>query len=163
MGLDQYLYRREYVSAYSYKQDSNEAKREANIYNEIIRNFGVERCEDAPHLYVDMCVGYWRKANAIHDWFVKNVQDGKDECQPHYVSREQLAELKTLCERAIAARGRDFEEETSEDILPTTNGFFFGGTEYDDWYYDNLADTIMIVDRCLGLPDAWEFEYCSSW
>ena len=25
-------------------------------------------------------VGYWRKANAIHGWFVRNVQNGKDDC-----------------------------------------------------------------------------------
>lgn len=26
-------------------------------------------------------VGYWRKANAIHGWFVDNVQKGNDDCK----------------------------------------------------------------------------------
>jgi len=47
-------------------------------------------------------LGYWRKANAIHAWFVKNVQNGIDECQEANVTREQLTELKSLCERVIA-------------------------------------------------------------
>ena len=31
--------------------------------------------------YIDEEVGYWRKANAIHKWFVDNVQDGNDDCK----------------------------------------------------------------------------------
>ena len=38
-------------------------------------------------------VGYWRKANQIHNWFVANVQDGEDKCQKAYVSKEQLSKL----------------------------------------------------------------------
>lgn len=40
---------------------------------------------------------YWRKANAIHGWFVDKVQGGEDECKPHDVAREQLQELRDLC------------------------------------------------------------------
>ena len=162
MGLDMYLTAKRYMSDWV---DAGDAEKQTAIQMLFPELSGLQGHfgDGSPVKEVRIEAGYWRKANAIHDWFVKNVQNGEDECQPHYVSREDLAELKTLCERAIAARGRDFEEETSEDILPTASGFFFGGTEYNDWYYDNLADTIMIVDRCLALPDAWEFEYYSSW
>ena len=26
--------------------------------------------------------GYWRKANAVHGWFVNHVQRGVDDCKP---------------------------------------------------------------------------------
>jgi hypothetical protein len=161
MGLDMYLTGKRYLSKWAPEQDTERQSAIQILFPELADM----QSQFDGSVVKEVCIeaGYWRKANAIHDWFVKNVQDGEDQCRPHPVSREQLAELKSLCERAIAARGRDFEEETSEDILPTASGFFFGTTEYDDWYYDYLAHTIEIVDRCLALPDSWDFEYCSSW
>lgn len=42
-------------------------------------------------------VGYWRKDNHIHKWFVDNVQEGNDDCNEYYVSIEQLHELRDIC------------------------------------------------------------------
>lgn len=102
-------------------------------------------------------VGYWRKANAIHAWFVKNVQSGVDECKPNYVSREQLIELRSLCKTVLDNRDK------AQELLPPQAGFFFGGTEINEWYWNNIKGTIKIIDDALTLPDAWEFEYDSSW
>jgi hypothetical protein len=161
MGLDMYLTGKRYMATWIDEQDTERQSAIQILFPELANM--QSHFDGSVVKEVRIEAGYWRKANAVHDWFVKNVQDGEDQCRPHPVGREQLAELKSLCEKAIAARGRDFEEETSEDILPTASGFFFGTTEYDDWYYDYLAHTIGIVDRCLALPDSWEFEYCSSW
>jgi hypothetical protein len=162
MGLDMYLTGKRYMATWIDEADAERQTAIQTLFPELANipsTFG----DRSPVREIRIEAGYWRKANAIHNWFVHNVQGGEDKCRPHPVSREQLTELKVQCERAIGARGRDFEEETSEDILPTANGFFFGTTEYDDWYYATLAQTIEIVDRCLAMPDAWEFEYCSSW
>ena len=43
--------------------------------------------------HVEEEVMYWRKANHIHAWFVKNVQDGIDNCAEYYVSPDNLREL----------------------------------------------------------------------
>ena len=37
-----------------------------------IEDTNYENCEE---------VAYWRKFNALHNWFVQNCQDGVDECQ----------------------------------------------------------------------------------
>ena len=42
-------------------------------------------------------VMYWRKANAIHKWFVDNVQGGEDDCREYPVSNDQLIELRDTC------------------------------------------------------------------
>lgn len=42
-------------------------------------------------------VGYWRKANHIHKWFVDNVQDGNDDCHEYYVPIKKLHELRDTC------------------------------------------------------------------
>lgn len=162
MGLDMYLTGKRYLSQY-YGDADVEKQTAIQILFPELANIQGHFGDGSPVKEVRIEAGYWRKANAIHDWFVKNVQDGEDECRPHPVYREQLIDLKRLCERAIAARGAEFESETAADILPTTSGFFFGSTEYDDWYYEYLKHTVEIVDRCLALPDNWDFEYCSSW
>jgi hypothetical protein len=102
-------------------------------------------------------VGYWRKANAIHAWFVRNVQDGVDECQTSQVSREHLQTLRDLCQRVL-----DFRHLANE-LLPTQSGFFFGSTDYDESFIEDLKSTIEIIDRALALPTSWTFEYHASW
>lgn len=42
-------------------------------------------------------VGYWRKANHIHKWFVDNVQEGEDDWKEYYVSINKLRELRDTC------------------------------------------------------------------
>ena len=101
--------------------------------------------------------GYWRKVNQVHNWFVENVQSGEDDCGTYEVGREQLANLKSRCERVLADPTR------AEELLPTTEGFFFGGTEYDDYYQEGLRDTIRILDQCLAMPADTVWSYWSSW
>ena len=102
-------------------------------------------------------VGYWRKANHIHKWFVDNVQDGKDDCGYYYVSKDKVHELLTVC-RAVFDN-----HELAQKLLPTQDGFFFGGTEYDEWYYEDVELTIKILERAEALPNGYELEYHSSW
>ena len=92
-------------------------------------------------------VAYWRKANQIHHWFVVNVQDGEDECQESDVSREQLQELVDVCREVLA------DHSKAEDLLPSAPGFFFGSTEYDDRYFQDVADTVEQLERVLAEPE----------
>jgi len=137
-------------------------------------------------------VGYWRKANQIHAWFVEHVQDGIDDCDYHHeVTQEILEELlevcKTVLENSKLVDGKVFNGYTinkdgtknneyvdgkiikncsvAQDLLPTTSGFFFGCTEYDEYYIQDLKNTISIVTKVLETTD---FEtqmiyYVSSW
>ena len=105
-------------------------------------------------------VGYWRKANAIHKWFVDNVQDGEDDCDFHReVTREDLEELRDVCHEVLC------DPDLAEELLPTQGGFFFGSLGYDEWYERDLRETIAIIDKVLETTD---FEtqmvyYRSSW
>lgn len=100
---------------------------------------------------------YWRKANAIHKWFVDNVQGGEDDCRSYYVSREQLAELRDLVLEAIAAN--------DSSKLPPQSGFFFGSTEVDECYWQDLTETAEGLTNILEqfTDGKWHFEYRSSW
>ena len=154
MGLDMYLKANRYLS--SYRDD------EAELAEKVRQHFPeladvVTRYEKSPIKEVSAEIGYWRKANAIHKWFVDNVQEGEDDCRSYYVDRKKLQELKEICERV-----RDFRH-LAVSQLPTASGFFFGGTEYDEWYFQDVEDTIKIIDQALSLPDVWDIEYRASW
>lgn len=83
-------------------------------------------------------VCYWRKCNAIHQWFVDNVQDGKDECQRAWVDPDKIIELVELCQKLLKKKSR----AEAMELLPPQSGFFFGSTEVDEWYWNDLKYTV---------------------
>lgn len=156
MGLDMFLNAKRYVSKYLNEGDEAIAAAIQQQFPELSGKVG--RWGDAsPVKEITIEAGYWRKANAIHDWFVKNVQEGNDDGRPYYVGREQLEELRDICKRVLAFR------HLAVELLPTQSGFFFGSTDYDDYYFDDLEQTVAIIDDVLELPTSWDFEYRTSW
>jgi len=104
-------------------------------------------------------LAYWRKANHIHSWFVKNVQNNTDECIAHQVSEEQLEELLRVCKEVLK------DHSKADELLPTQNGFFFGSTQYDEYYFGAIEETIETIG---GILDNFDFKneklyYDSSW
>lgn len=150
MGLDMYLTGRRYIWEHSDKPEEQELAQALgklpNLGNNGKRVKGVE-----------VEAMYWRKANAIHKWFVDNVQDGEDECREHYVTREQLSDLRDACANALA------NPAEASYYLPTTQGFFFGSTDIDEWYFEAMRATVDGLNECLNMDKAWSFYYCSSW
>lgn len=113
-----------------------------------------------PHVRVTESIGYWRKANAIHKWFVENVQEGVDDCGFHReVTKEDLEELRDICHEVLC------DPDLAEELLPTQGGFFFGSTQYDEWYILDLKNTIEICDLALATTDFDKqmIYYVSSW
>ena len=53
---------------------------------------------------------------------------------------------------------------TTYELLPTTSGFFFGDTNYSEYYFDDLKYTVEQIDKLLtDQYKSWDFEYHSSW
>lgn len=154
MGLDMYLSAKKYLSKYFDAEDTGKI----NAINDI---FGIVGEEDGDYgaQEVTFRIAYWRKANAIHQWFVDNVQDGVDECDEAFVPREKLEELMNLCKQIIA------EPKKGEELLPTQGGFFFGSTEYDEWYMADVKQTAERLENILNDPalSKMDFYYQSSW
>ena len=108
----------------------------------------------------------WRKANAIHNWFVINTQNEIDECQPSFVSKEQFEDLLDIINTILKHKdNQSLLEKYAKDLLPTTKGFFFGSYEYDEWYVSDLEDTQKFITNLLSEPDfdQYYYIYIASW
>lgn len=148
MGLDMYFKAERYV--YSYEEDNT-------LSQDVARNF--PECDGLRTTEVVVMVQQWRKANAIHKWFVDNVQNGEDDCGKYSVSMEHIKKLWGTCVAVL-------EEKTlAVELLPTENGFFFGSTDYDDWYWEDVSATKVMCERILNNAswNNWEFSYQASW
>jgi hypothetical protein len=152
MGLDMYLSAKKHVSNYDFRPE------EQKLNKQLKESLGLTHMNrDDSSVEVSINVGYWRKANAIHKWFVDNVQDGDDNCRAYYVSRETL-------EKLLATVNHVVETKDATD-LPPTQGFFFGSDKVDDWYWEDMTDTQNMLKNILEDENLkeYEFEYQSSW
>jgi coenzyme F420-reducing hydrogenase delta subunit len=155
-----YLEARRFVSGYSHSSAD-----ERQLYDKVLEAVDLTGMGDERFATVNVNIAYWRKANHIHNWFVDNVQDGTDDCKQYFVSREKLQELEQLC-RDVAANGT---EEFALEHLPTGSGFFFGGTDYDEYYFESvdwtakrLAEILMTIPERTDMTGV-EFYYQASW
>ena len=158
MGLDMYLWKEVYVGAeYAHR----------NMQVDIdIRKDGTRLPINKNKLcYITEEAMYWRKANAIHNWFVQNVQDGTDDCGKYSVPIEKLIELRKTIKKVLR------NHKKADELLPSTSGFFFGSTEYNSYYFDDLKETeeelFKLIKEYKKLDESTRFDvnfyYESSW
>jgi len=124
---------------------------------------------------LSMEVMYWRKANQIHGWFERHVSNGELQNVTDYeVDWDTLEQLVTDCRRVLETftwgDGLRFSDDLTKeqlgsiekvstknealvnDLMPPTQGFFFGGNEIDDWYFRDVLDTYLGLKRVLADP-----------
>lgn len=211
MGLDMYLRKGKRIPKKS-ELESMEILEKLDIFTrdyeeiepEVRKEFGdyilkdykyADLYDGKPYYVTSVEIGYWRKANAIHKWFVDNVQNGEDDCDNYLVTKENIEELKDICQRVFDSmnliddivingykmeknedgeliqqpcfeEGKIIEDSTlAQELLPTQDGFFFGGTQYDEWYYEDIKYTL---ELCKNILNLFDFEhnylmYRSSW
>lgn len=155
MGLDMYLYAEKYFHTV-YDEDKEKVNQLVDIagLNEVTKNN--THCG----VTVKVEVGYWRKVNSIHNYFVQKHANGVDECQDIRVSHEDLEELKDICGQLSTSK----DVGLAEELLPPQSGFFFGSTEIDEYYFNDMDYTYELLDRVLKeTPDDYDFVYSASW
>lgn len=106
---------------------------------------------------IDLEVGYWRSAHAIHNWFVENVQDSNDDCNSYSVEEEQLKELLSIVQSILKDRTR------AKELLPDDD---YNEEEYSEDYFNSLKETEKILVKLFEsglLEEDWNIEYRSSW
>lgn len=137
--------------------------------------------------YITEQVAYWRKANQIHHWFINHCSTRGEDDTYAYVSHSDLVELLDTCKRVLAASklvegkinngytyesgakkpiiadGKIIEDSSlAQELLPTTDGFFSGSTDYDEYYLDDIKRTIEQLEPLLAEGE-FDYEYEASY
>jgi hypothetical protein len=145
MGLDMYLKGKRYLF---------DKEVEEHSFDDVLKFTGGRKPKE-----ITFMLGYWRKANAIHNWFVKNVQGGEDDCKEYLVPFSYLVKLRDACKEAL--------DNNNPDILEPVSGFFFGSTDIDDWYWEDIKKTHELMAELCQDPDIAcgniDVYYQSSW
>ena len=181
MGLDMYLNRHSYVKNWEHQSPEEKHKIIVKRNNKIRKDIKPERIS-----YVVEQIAYWRKFNALHNWFVNACGEGDDDCKPIYVDKSNFVELlndlkkvkesldkspkKMVSTKVGWADGKEVFEDievyedisVAEELLGTASGFFFGSTDYDKWYYDDVVKTIAIIEEVVA-DETGDYYYEASW
>ena len=136
--------------------------------------------------YVTEELMYWRKANQIHGWFVQNTEELEAD-RKYYVTKVDLEVLLETCKKVLELlatapktttqvvggwkNGEQYmvdvevyDNDILQDILPPTQGFFFGSDTIDEWYKEQIVETIKFLEEELPTcDDDADFEYYASW
>ncbi len=175
MGLDMYLHGKLSISTYELEPDAtpeNEFQKQLVKDAQLIKDLKplvADKCAFANHFKVnEICfnLAQWRKANQIHSWFVREIQENQDDCGEYYVGKEYLEELLTLCNEVLA----NWEnKEKVLELLPPVDGFFFGSTDIDDYYKEDIEYTKETLTKVFKAQKetndgCWfSYYYSSSW
>jgi hypothetical protein len=180
MGLDMYLYKKTYVQNWEHTPDERKHVITVKMGGKKRKDIKPERISE-----ITESVGYWRKFNALHNWFVQKLADGVDDCKELYVDRNAMKELLETLEKVKSVldnspkkkiqvhtgwdngkktyeEGEAYDTDEVEELLPTAEGFFFGGTDYDEWYYNNVSETIKTFKELLE-EEGGDYYYQASW
>lgn len=167
MGLDMHLEKRK--TGVSYKKDKpfniKVSIGDDSSYQELITH------------EIDLMIGNmrWSKANQIHGWFVDKIQGGEDNCGIYGVSKENLEELLELVDSILDVKNNDIlaAKKLALEKLPPAEGFFFGDSQINDYYWLNLEETSEGLKKLLETNINIEinnegflydyYQYSSSW
>lgn len=76
-------------------------------------------------------VGYFRKVNFFYRYFADKLID-----EVAWIEREDLVDIIDRCEKVLK------DHSLAEKLLPTQCGFFFGSTDYNEWYFEDVKDCL---------------------
>jgi hypothetical protein len=96
---------------------------------------------------------YFRKVNFIYAYFKNKLVE-----EEAWVEKSDLEDLISRCEKVLA------NHTLADELLPTQSGFFFGSTDYDEWYYHDVRDCLKQMKKLLkGLKDDEQLFVRMSW
>lgn len=94
-------------------------------------------------------VGYFRKVNFLVAFFEEkgfNVETQAD----YYIDREDIEDLIERCKKVLESH------DSAPELLPTMDGFFFGSTDYDEYYFEDVSEVLQFSKELLLKFDTLE-------
>ena len=159
-----YFYARKTTYKSFSKWDEPDSVGEAN-YPEDLKTFSdyiYDRNFKSAETEIRYQIGYFRKFNALHSYIVKTFANGIDNCQDIILYKEDVEQIKKVLDEVLNAHQ---QVEKAKELLPTQSGFFFGGTDYDEYYFEDVK---VAADLMQSFLDNFDFDkyqliYEASW
>lgn len=160
MGLDHWLNKVIYVDSFSqekldvnieftgeviqYKKDGKVIGKPVNyFYNRsAIRNIPALQTPYVESITFHLC--QWRKENWLHGYIIKTFAKGVDVCQPIELFGADIERIILQIQRVLDAMANETIEKRNKialELLPPTQGSFFGSYELDEDYWGGLMLT----------------------
>lgn len=134
MGLDIYIHKTKRTEWKRFQKElsdyENLPESEQNEGNNPYKNFDPEE------------IGYFRKVNFLMSFF-----DYDGNCEYKEIAKCELEDLRDACKEI--SRMKPINKERCAELLPTQSGFFFGNTDYDQWYFNDVREVFEWVDGVL--------------
>lgn len=107
-------------------------------------------CEDNLQKIVDYAIDcyasgndmYYRKVNFLYAFFAEALTD--EQC---VVTKHDVETIISHCKEVLA------DHSLAEKLLPTQAGFFFGSTNYDEWYF---KDVEYVLEQFTKYLEGWD-------
>ena len=164
MGLDMYFYARK-TTYKSFSKWGNSDRVDETNYPEDLKTFSdciYDRNFKSVQTETRYQIGYFRKFNALHSYIVKTFANGVDDCQDIILYKEDVEQIKKVLDDVLNAHQ---QVEKAKELLPTQSGFFFGGTDYDEFYFEDVKDAADLMQSFLDNFDfdKYQLVYQASW
>ena len=164
MGLDMYFYARK-TTYKSFSKWYKPDRADETNYPEDLKTFSdyiYDRNFKSAETEIRYQIGYFRKFNALHSYIVKTFANGVDDCQDIILYKEDVEQIKKVLDEVLNAHQ---QVEKAKELLPTQSGFFFGGTDYDEFYFEDVKDAANLMQSFLGNFDfdKYQLVYQASW
>jgi len=141
MGLDMYLYKRNYVQKWEHQTPEK-------TFDVSVKRGGIRYPNIKPEriVYVIEKVGQWRKFFPLNEWFFDNCGDGGDSRELN-VDREKLIEVLGLLKEQVR----------------NPDKYILNGMNENKWHYEQAEETIQLLEDILSEDDSDDFYYYASW
>ena len=164
MGLDMYFYAKK-TTYKSFSKWDKSSKVDETDYPEDLKTFSdyiYDRNFKSVQTETRYQIGYFRKFNALHSYIVKTFANGIDNCQDIILYKEDVEQIKKVLDDVLNAHQ---QVEKAKELLPTQSGFFFGGTDYDEFYFEDVKDAADLMQNFLDNFDfdKYQLVYQVSW
>lgn len=83
-------------------------------------------------------IGYFRKVNFLVKYF-ETLGFNVENQIPFRIKKDQVLELRDRCCKVLD------NHELAKELLPTMRGFFFGNTDYNEYYFEDVQS---VLDYC---------------
>lgn len=101
---------------------------------------------------------WYRKVNWLRNWVIENTSLEHDSnTESVELGREKLRELIQTCDYVLK------HKEQAPEKLETLSGFFFGDTEYDEWYFEEVKQVRDDMEELLNDENLESFDYWDWW